>query len=283
MKLKNKIVHIILILFCLLFILPLLMIFSGSFENQSQLTENLEPVFKSVNSEIKARWYIIPMYPALKSYVEILFDSPEFFIMFWNSCKLVFPILLGQLIVNTPAAWGFARYDFKWKNTLFTLYIVLMLMPFQSVMVSNYIVLNYLKLLNTRSGIILPAIFSTLSVFIMYRFFKGIPKTVIEAARMDGAGEFQIFVTIGIPMGAPGIASAMVLGFLEYWSMIEQPLAFLEDKTLWPLSLYTPDITPELTGVYLVSSVIILIPPLLIFLIGQKYLEKGIQASGLKE
>lgn len=283
MKFKNKIVHIILILFCLLFILPLLMIFSGSFENQSQLIENLEPVFKSVNSESKASWYVIPMYPTLKSYVEILFDSPEFFIMFWNSCKLVFPILLGQLIINTPAAWGFARYDFKCKNTLFTLYIVLMLMPFQSTMVSNYIVLNYLKLLNTRSGIILPAIFSTLSVFIMYRFFKGIPKTVIEAARMDGAGEFQIFVTIGIPMGAPGIASAMVLGFLEYWSMIEQPLAFLEDKTLWPLSLYTPDITPELTGVYLVSSVIILIPPLLIFLTGQKYLEKGIQASGLKE
>lgn len=283
MRFKNKITHIILILFCLLFILPLLMVFSGSFENQSQLVENLEPVFNNSNLENKAMWYVIPMYPTLKSYVEILLDSPEFFIMFWNSCKLVFPILLGQLIVNTPAAWGFARYDFKGKNILFTLYIVLMLMPFQVTMVSNYIVLNYLNLLNTRSGIIFPAIFSTLSVFIMYRFFKVIPETVIEAARMDGAGEFQIFVTIGIPMGAPGIASAMVLGFLEYWSIIEQPLAFLEDKALWPLSLYTPDITPELTGVYLVSSVIILIPPLLIFLIGQKYLEKGIQASGLKE
>lgn len=283
MTFKNKITHIILIALSLLFILPLLMIFSGSFENQGQLTENLAPVLDGNNLENKARWDLIPMYPTLKSYVEILLDSPEFFIMFWNSCKLVFPILIGQLIINTPAAWGFARYNFKGKNTLFALYIVLMLMPFQVSMVSNYIVLNYFKLLNTRIGIILPAIFSTLSVFIMYRFFKGIPKAVIEAARMDGANEFQIFLRIGIPMGAPGIASAMVLGFLEYWNMLEQPLAFLEDKALWPLSLYMPAITPEVTGGYLVSSVIILIPPLLIFLTGQKYLEKGIQASGLKE
>jgi len=283
MTFKNKITHIILIALSLLFIMPLLMIFSGSFENQSQLIENLEPLFNSGNLENKAKWHAIPMYPTLKSYVEILLDSPEFFIMFWNSCKLVFPILMGQLIINTPGAWGFARYDFKGKNALFALYIVLMLMPFQVTMVSNYIVLNYFKLLNTRMGIILPAIFSTLSVFIMYRFFKGIPNAVIEAARMDGANEFQIFLRIGIPMGAPGIASAMVLGFLEYWNMLEQPLAFLEDKALWPLSLYMPAIRPEVTGGYLVSSVIILIPPLLIFLIGQKYLEKGIQASGLKE
>lgn len=283
MRFKNKITHIILILFCLLFILPLLMVFSGSFENQSQLVENLEPVFNNSNLENKAMWYVIPMYPTLKSYVEILLDSPEFFIMFWNSCKLVFSILLGQLIVNTPAAWGFARYDFKGKNILFAMYIILMLMPFQVTMVSNYIVLNYLNLLDTRSGIVLPAIFSTLSVFIMYRFFKGIPEAVTEAAKMDGANELQIFLKIGIPMGAPGIASAMVLGFLEYWNMLEQPLAFLEDKALWPLSLYMPAITPEVTGGYLVSSVIILVPPLLIFLTGQKYLEKGIQASGLKE
>lgn len=280
---KIGFIQIILIIFLLLFVIPLLMIFLGSFESQGQLSENLLPLFSDKNLESKAIWNLIPMYPTLKSYIELLFDLPEFFVMFWNSCRLVIPILLGQLLVGVPAAWGFARYNFRGKNILFTLYIVLMLMPFQVTMVSNYIVLDYMNLLNTRSAIILPAIFSTLPVFIMYRFFRGIPSSIIEAAKVDGANELNIFIRIGIPMGLPGIASSIVLGFLEYWNMLEQPLTFLEDKSLWPLSLYMPNITFDNTGVYLVSSVIILIPPMLVFLIGQRYLEKGIQASGIKE
>lgn len=247
----------------------------------NELNANLSPVLSA--SKGMATWTLIPLYPTLKPYVELLFDSPQFFHMFWNSWYLVIPILLGQLIVGTLAAWGFAKYNFKLKKFLFTIYICLMLMPFQVTMVPSYLVLDKLKILDTRASIILPAIFSTFPVFIMYRFFKQIQPSMLEAASIDGANGFKIFYYIGLPLGIPGIISVFVLDFLEYWNLIEQPLTFLHNKSLWPLSLYLPNIVVDKAGVSLAASVIMLIPALLIFFYGQDYLEQGIQAVGIKE
>lgn len=273
---------IILAVFSVLVWLPVAMIAGGSLMSSDEF-EQLSPVLEEETDEKMASWNIIPQYPTLRPYVELLIDSPEFFVMFWNTCKIVFPVLAGQLLICVPAAWGFARYDFRFKNILLLLYMALMLMPFQVTMVSNYLVLDRLKLLNTHMGTILPAVFSTFPVFIMYRFFRAVPAAIIEAAETDGAGELDIFIRIGLPMGAPGIISIIVLEFLEYWSVIEQPLIFLKDKFLWPLSLFMPDITSGRGGLYLAASVLMIIPSMLIFLFGQKYLEKGIRASGLKE
>lgn len=260
---------------------PLWILFTGSFMGVSELNSNLSPVLSE--SKGMATWTLIPLYPTLKPYVELLFDSPQFFHMFWNSWYLVIPILLGQLIVGTLAAWGFAKYNFKFKKFLFTIYICLMLMPFQVTMVPSYLVLDKLKILDTRASIILPAIFSTFPVFIMYRFFKQIQTSMLEAASIDGANEFKIFYYIGLPLGKSGIISVFVLDFLEYWNLIEQPLTFLHNKSLWPLSLYLPNIVVDKAGVSLAASVIMLIPALLIFFYGQDYLEQGIQAVGIKE
>lgn len=259
---------ILLVVFSVLVWFPAALIAGGSFTGSDEFAYNLSPV---------------PQYPTLRPYVELLIDSPGFFVMFWNTCKIVFPILAGQLIVCVPAAWGFARYNFRFKNMLLILYMALMLMPFQVTMVSNYIVLDKLKILDTHMGIILPAVFSTFPVFIMYRFFKAVPAALMEAAETDGAGELEIFIHVGLPMGVPGIISIIVLGFLEYWSIIEQPLIFIKDKSLWPLSMFLPEIASGSGGLYLASSVLMIIPSMLIFLFGQKYLEKGIRASGLKE
>ena len=100
---------------------------------------------------------------------------------------------------------------------------------------------------------------------------------------LDGAGPLRTFLHVGLPLGAPGLLSAVVLGFLEYWNALEQPLTFLKDKTLWPLSLYLPTVTADNAGVSLAASVVMLLPALLIFLFGQKYLEQGIAAAGLKD
>lgn len=281
MKKYFSIRKIILIILSLTIWVPMLMLIGGSFMGAGEFAENLSPVLSGTDG--LAKWPIIQQYPTLRSYIELLLDSPGFFVMFWNSCLLVFPILLGQLLMAVPAAWGFAKYNFRGRKFLFTLYIALMLMPFQVTMVSNYFILDKLELLNTRYAIILPGIFSTFPVFIIYRFFRAIPKTLMEAAAIDGADEFRIFVYIGLPMGSPGIMSAIVLSFLEYWNILEQPLTFLKDKSLWPLSLYLPNIVADKGGLYLAASVVMLLPSLLIFLLGQKYLEKGIRASGLKE
>ena len=158
-----------------------------------------------------------------------------------------------------------------------------MLMPFQVTMVSSYLVLNKMGLIDTVWAVILPGAASTLPVFIMTRFFMDIPAAVMEAAAVDGASSFQTFLRFGLPLGAPGILSAVVLGFLEYWNAIEASQAFLKNQALWPLSLYMPNITADNAGVSLIASLITLMPPLLIFLSGQKYLEQGIISSGMKD
>lgn len=261
--------------------LPVWMLLSGSLMPIDEISSALGPVLKG--TEGLASWPLLPKYPTFSPYVKLLLDSPEFFAMFWNSLGLVIPILIGHIVLGMPAAWGFSRFEFPFKKTLFTLYIGLMLMPFQVTMVPNYLVLDKLGLLDTRWAVILPAACSTFPVFIMYRFFKAIPKEMIEAVAIDGAGHFRSFMYIGLPLGVPGIISALVLGFLEYWNMIEQPLTFIKNKALWPLSLYLPNITSDNLGVSIAASVIMLIPAILVFLWGQTYLEAGIRQAGIKE
>ncbi|MDE6975532.1 MAG: carbohydrate ABC transporter permease, partial [Lachnospiraceae bacterium] len=177
----------------------------------------------------------------------------------------------------------FAVYKVRGSKALFALYVVLMLLPFQVTMLSGYLVLNRLELLNTHGAVILPAVFSTFPVFLSYGGFRVIPVQLFEAARIDGAGELTIFRRIGLPLGKSGLLSAMVLGFLEYWNMMEQPMAFLDDKALWPLSLYLPEITWVQAGSAFCTSIITLIPAVFVFVLGQDYLEQGIIYSGLKE
>lgn len=267
--------------FALLAAFPVFFLAAGSLMGAGELKELLQPVL--TGGEGFASWKLFPRYPTLRSYVELLLDSPEFFVMFWNSVKLTGGILVGQLLVGVPAAWGFARFSFPGKKLFFIIYIALMMMPFQVMMLSNYLVLDRLGLLDTLTGIILPAVFSTFPVFIMYRFFEGIPEALMEAARLDGAGEFMLFIRVGLPLGSPGIISAMVLGFLEYWNLIEQPMAFLKTKSLWTLSLFLPNISLEKAGLAFAASAVVLLPAVLVFLAGQDYLEQGIISTAIKE
>ena len=278
----KKITGIFLFLLALIFVFPVLFLTAGSFMGKNELKDLLLPVLEQ-GSKGYVSWKLIPEYPTLKFYVEVLLDSPEFFIMFWNSVKIAAGVLIGQLLVGMPAAWGFARFDFSGKRLLFILYIALMMMPFQVMLLGNYLVLDYFGLLDSLPGIIFPAVFSTFPVFIMYRFFEGIPQALLEAARLDGAGELRLFFIIAIPLGSPGVISAMVLDFLEYWNLIEQPMVFLKTKELWPLSLYLPNIDLNKAGMAFAASMITLIPAVLVFFWGQEYLEQGIVAAAVKE
>lgn len=275
------VVIILLGIMALIALFPVFFSLVGSFMGKRELEELLAPVMKETDGF--ASWRILPHYPTLRSYVEVLLDSPEFFIMFWNSVEITSGVLVGQLLFGAPAAWGFAIYDFPGKKLLFMIYVAFMMMPFQVMMLSSYLVLDRLTLLDNLWGIILPAAFSTFPVFIMYRFFGAIPGALLEAARLDGAGEVQLFIMIGIPLGSPGVISAMVLGFLEYWNLIEQPMTFLKKKELWPLSLYLPHIGLEQVSKAFAVSVIVLIPAILVFLAGQDYLEQGIISTAVKE
>lgn len=271
----------VLIFFAGFTVSPILFLLTGSMMGTEELGEYLSPVLSG--QEGYATWRLLPLYPTLRNVVELLMDSPEFFHMFWNTMKLTLGILLGQVVFAVPGAWGLARYSFFGKRFIYQLYILLMMMPFQVMMLSEYLVLDGMGLNNTLWAVILPGVFSTFSVFLMYRFFSEIPEHIIEAARVDGAGEWQLFLFVGAPLGKTGIVSALLLQFLECFSMIEQPIAFLKDKTLYPLSLYLPEIGLGQTGFALCASLFALLPTLFLFMAGSDYLEQGIAASAVKE
>lgn len=259
---------------------PLLFLLTGSLMGSGELAGHLAPVLLEADGFVT--WRLFPMYPTLQNVVELLCDSPEFFHMFWNTMGLTVGILLGQLLFGVPAAWGLARYSFRGNRAVYGLYILLMLMPFQALMLPEYLMLDKLSLNNTMWAVILPGIFSTFSVFLMYRFFSEVPEEILEAARIDGAGEGAVFLWMGLPLGRTGIVSALLLQFLECFGMIEQPLAFLKDKTLFPLSVYLPEIGTGQAGFALAASLAALLVPLFLFFAGSEYLEQGIAASALK-
>lgn len=274
---KKNIIRLIIVLLAISMCLPIFLIMSGSFMGLDELKEYLGPVLSGLDGFVG--WSIIPKYPTLKSIVQLLLDTPEFFVMYWNSIKIVVLVLFGQLVVGMPAAWAFSQYKFPYRKILFTIYIVVMLMPFQVTMLSNYIVLDKFHMINTHLSLIVPGMFATFPVFIMYRFFANIPKGILEAARIDGASEYKVFLKVGIPLGMPGIISAMVLGFIEYWNLIEQPLTFIKDESLWPISLYLPNIGLENADIAFLASLVTLLTSLAVFFAGQKYLKEGISAT----
>ena len=229
-----------------------------------------------------AVWHLIPVYPTIGHFYRLLIESPAFYQLFWNTVGMTAAILLGQLAVGLPSAWAFAAFRFRGRDFLFGLYVVLMLLPFQVMLLPQYIVLQKLHLYNHPAAVILPAVFSTFPVFIMYRGFTQIDAEILEAARLDGAGELQIFFRIGLPLGRMGIQAAMVLSFLEYWNLVEQPMAFLEEQATWPLSLYLPQITISQAGFAFAVAVMVLIPALFVFALGQDALEEGIAYIGVK-
>ena len=275
---KRVLVNLILAAACLFVWLPLLLIAGNALMSEGEMLERYGALFGMGNSPVKAA--ILPEYPTLRPFVELLLDSPGFYVMFWNSCLQTGAVLGGQLL---PAAWAFARFGFRGRKALLFLYIILMMQPFQVTMVPGYLVLKQMHLLNTHLAVVLPGMFSAFPVFVMAKFFESIPGPLVEAARLDGAGEFSIFARVGIPVGKPGIVSVMVLGFLENWNAIEQPMTYLKEKRLWPLSLYLPEITSDKAGVAWAASIIMMMLPVILFVMGAESLEQGIAASGIKE
>jgi multiple sugar transport system permease protein len=264
-----------------IFCFPLIFLLVGSFMGEAELQSSLAGIVTSKAGD--AMFPPVPQYPTLMPYINVLVDSADFFPLFWNSVAIVALVLLGQMLFALPAAWAFARYEFRGRRALFFCYILVMMMPFQVMMLPEYLVLNSLGLLDSIFALVIPGVFSAFPVFILYHFFKRIPTSIFDAARVDGASEFSQLVHIGIPLAKPGIFATLLLGFLEYWNLIEQPLVFLRDKTTWPISLFLPSMGLEHASIVFVTAVITSIPAILVFLLGREYLEQGIGAFAKEE
>lgn len=261
---------------------PLWFTVGGALMASDELTAALGPALLDTADGGYAVWTILPSWPTLQPLAELLLDTPQFFSVFWNTCLLAFAQIAGQLVVAAPASWAFAKLRFAGRRFLLLGYIALMVLPFQVLMVPNYLIATRLGIYDTPLSVILPGVFSAFPVFIMTRSFQDVPNELLEAAKLDGATAWQIFWKIGVPLGYAGIFAALVLNFIEGWNAVEQPLLFLKSQSNWPLSMYMNDIVTDNLGIAMAASLLSLIPAMLVFLYGQTYLELGIQAGGIK-
>lgn len=276
-------------IFCaILFLFPTVMTIANSFMTQKEINANYGAMISNFDESEGKKTYIseklnlklIPDKVSLEQYKTVLFKSSDYLMKFWNSVILVVPIVLFQIIVACLAAYSFARYRGKLKELLFFMYVILMLMPYQVTLVPNYLVADKLGLLDTRMSIILPGIFAPFSVFLLAKVMRRIPTSFIEAAKLDGAGEVQIFTQICLPLSKSAIFSVILLLFIDYWNMVEQPLIMLSDSDYHPLSVFLSKINSGDVGLAFAVAVIYMIPTLLMFFYGEDYLVEGIAYSG---
>ena len=272
-------------LFAVLFLLPTVLTITNSFMTQSEITANYGQVFQNATdgkSFIKdtINLKFIPDKVSFSQYFTVLLKSPDFLYKFWNSVILVAPIVLAQLMVASVAAYGFTRWRGKVRDTIFFAYVILMLMPYQVTLVPNYLVSDFLGLLNTRWAIILPGAFAPFSVFLLTKSMRRIPVSLIESAKLDGAGEWHIFWNICLPQCRSALYSIAILVFIDYWNMVEQPLILLPDASQQPLSVYLSQINAGEIGIAFAAAVVYMVPGLLMFLHGEAYLVEGITYAG---
>ncbi len=289
-KLRKYIFPTFLFLFAaiaaILFIMPTVLTITNSFMTEKEISANYGAMIESAAADKKS--YIseelnlkfIPDMISIQQYISVLFKSPDYLLKFWNSVILVVPITVFQLLLAAFTSYGFSRYQGRIREIIFFAYIILMLMPYQVTLVPNYLVSEFLGILGTRWAIILPGIFSPFSVYLLTKVMRRIPKAYFEAARLDGAGEWQIFWQICMPLSRSAMLSVGLLVFIDYWNMVEQPLILLENEAEYPLSVFLSQINSGDVGIAFAVAVVYMIPALLMFLYGEEYLVEGITYSG---
>ncbi len=277
---------IIAAIFAVLFLMPIVLTITNSFMSSSEINANYGVIFRTTQSGGKVfvsktvNLKFIPDIVSFSQYYTVLFKSPEYLVKFWNSMIYVVPILIVQLLIAMLASYGFARYKGRVREIIFFVYIILMLMPYQVTLVPNYLVSSWLGILDTRWAIWLPGFFSPFAVYLLTKFIRRIPNSVMEAASIDGASEWQIFTQICAPLCKSGLISIAILVFIDYWNMVEQPLILLTNDELHPLSVFLSKINSGEISLAFAVAVIYLVPPLLIFLYGEEYLIEGISYQG---
>lgn len=285
-KMGRTSVALITMAFAILFLMPIILTICNSFMAASEISSNYGKIFATADNGAKTfiaekvNLKFIPDMVSFSQYATVLLKSPDYLIKFWNSVILVAPIVIFQLAVALLAAYSFTRFKGRLKEILFFSYIILMLMPYQVTLVPNYLVSDWLHLLDTNWAIWLPGIFSPFAVFLFTKYMRRIPVSLIEAAKIDGAGEWQIFYRICLPLTKGAVYSAAILVFIDYWNMVEQPLILLSDPLTHPLSVFLSKINSAEIGLAFALATIYMIPTLLIFLYGEEYLVEGIAFQG---
>jgi multiple sugar transport system permease protein len=227
----------------------------------------------------------IPLRPDWSNYIAV-FDRVPFGGYVVNSFIVTGSIVIGQLITASLAGYAFGRLEFPFRGVLFWLVMATVMVPLQATIIPVFVLISSLGLADTLASLILPALPTAFGTFLLRQYFMSMPNDYEEAALIDGANQWQVFYRVYLPMATPGLAILTVLAFNSHWNEFFRPLIFLSTNENFTLPLGIVTLFGYLgTGsvsVVLAGVVLSLIPVLVVYTIGQRYLIEGIAMGGLK-
>jgi len=227
----------------------------------------------------------LPEAPTLDNFRE-LFDRLDFAQFFTNSLVVAIAVTLGNLIFCSMLGYALAKFEFAGRKVLFWLVLGTLMIPGMVTLVPLFVLVANMGMVNSYMGLILPFLAAPFGVFLMRQFFLAMPDELIDAARVDGAGEFRIFYKIVMPLAKPALAVLAILTFLGSWNSFLWPLvvATTEDKYTLPvaLALYSTGQNQTDYGLLLAGAVVVVVPILVLFLLLQRYFVQGVTMTGIK-
>jgi multiple sugar transport system permease protein len=213
-----------------------------------------------------------------------LFENMNFGVYLRNTIIVVLCSFVG-LFFNAMAGYAFAKYKFKGREKLFYLVLATMMIPGQVTMIPVYLILNQMGLTNTMAGVVLPGLVGAFSIFLFRQFMSTIPDELLEAARLDGASEFRVFMQLVLPISKPIMAVQGILTFIAGWNSFLWPLIIANDESLYTLSVGLSLLKGQYGGNFalqMAGSTFMVVPIVIIFIIFQKHIIEGYTISGMK-
>lgn len=266
--------YVLLTIVTLFFFAPIAYMIIGSFKPSSKVFDGLAG--------------FLPVDMSFDNYVGVInrFNGPQSG-YFWNfyltSAIVSFFIVVGGLVVNSMIAYALARLRWRGRNTVLTLVVILVILPFEAIAVPLFYLLNDYR--NTYFVQFLPFVASAFSIFLFYTFFIGLPGEIQEAARLDGAGPWRVFFQVIVPMSKPVFASVTILSFLAAWSSFLFPVMMIDQPQVRPLPLAIAVFKaqpPTDWGQIFAFGVLLVIPVVVVFLAFQRFFIQSVASSAVK-
>ena len=251
----------------------------------------LIPFLWMISTSLKSRGALmsipiewIPSEPTLDGYAKVFSRFP-FLRTIGNSLLISVAYTLITLISASMAAFAFAKLRFRGSGAILSVYIATMMIPTQVTMIPLFVVMNRLGLIDSYASVILPSMFKPFAVFLLVQQMKTIPNDYIDAARIDGAGLFQTYRKVALPLCIPTLATLAVTTFMESWNDYLWPLLMLTDRNKMTLPIALSTLNGQYSTEYnvlMAGSLISMIPIIIIYIAAQKQFKSGLMAGGIK-
>lgn len=279
MKIKRKaayyITYLFLVILLIVMIYPLIWMVLASFKSN-------EEIFNSL-SLLPKKWITDSFISGWKGNGQVNYTK-----FFLNSFEVVIPTVLATVVSSSLVAYGFARFNFRFKKLLFALVISSLFLPQEVLIVPQYLIFHKLGWVNSYLPFIVPGIFACYPffIFMLVQFFRGIPTELEEAARIDGCNSFGIFTRIFLPLSKPALVSVALFQFMWRWNDFLNSLIYINSTSKFTVSLalrMSLDISGTVVwNEIMAMAVLSMVPLILLFIFAQKYFIEGISTTGLK-